>query len=292
MRTRVPSASLQLFFGGAGVGVDLRGGGGGAGGRRFAADERFGFAHGQAARDDLARHAALRGFVGQREERARVAHRQRAGREVVADFDRQAQQPDVVGDRRAILADGGRDRFLRQLQFVGQPPVRLRFFDRIQIVALDVLDERDLQQLIVGDLADDDGDLEQAGALRRAPAAFAGDDLVAVADAADERSAESRRSRESTARAPRAALRRCACAAGADSGTSRSRSSSVGRCGSRSTATRWRRAAASGMSALRPRPSAGRFSAMGHSSRRTPARARRSAARARSRARNSCASAT
>ena len=42
------------------------------------------------------------------------------------------------------------------------------------------------QQLIVGDVAHDDGDLEQAGALRGAPAALAGDDLEAVADAADE----------------------------------------------------------------------------------------------------------
>ena len=76
--------------------------------------------------------------------------------------------------------------FLGQLVFVDQPPVRLRFFDRIQVVALDVLDERDLQQMIVVDLAHDDGDLEQARALRRAPAALAGDDLEAALDAADE----------------------------------------------------------------------------------------------------------
>ena len=144
MRTAGAERELELLFGGAGVGVDL------ARRRRrrrrasFAPHERFGFAHRQAARDDFARDAALRGFVGQREERARVAHRERAGRDFVADFGRQPQQPHVVGDRRAILADGGRDRFLRQLEFVGQPPVGLRFFDRIQIVALDVFDERDL----------------------------------------------------------------------------------------------------------------------------------------------------
>ena len=63
------------------------------------------------------------------------------------------QQAHVVGDRRAILADGGRNRFLRHLEFVGQPPVRLRFFDRIQIFALDVFDQRDFEQMLVGDVA-------------------------------------------------------------------------------------------------------------------------------------------
>ena len=37
---------------------------------------------------------------------------------------------------------------------------------------------------VLGNVAHDDGHLEQAGALRRAPAALAGDDLVAVADRA------------------------------------------------------------------------------------------------------------
>ena len=62
----------------------IRLGGGGDGRRDFVAHHRFRFAHGQAARHHFPRDAALRGFVGQRDERARVAHAERAGRQIVS----------------------------------------------------------------------------------------------------------------------------------------------------------------------------------------------------------------
>ena len=147
--------------------------------RRFL-DERFGLAHRELLGDDVARDAQLRGFVGEAEQRARVAHRQRAGATFVAHLVRQLQQPQVVGDRRAILADRVGDLFLRQVELVDEPAIGVRLFDRIEILALDVLDQRHREQPVVGDVADDDRDLEQAGALRGAPAALAGDDLVAA----------------------------------------------------------------------------------------------------------------
>ena len=58
----------------------------------------------------------------------------------------------------------------------------MRFLDRIQILALNVLDQRGGKHPVVGNVAHHDRNLEQTGALRRAPAALAGDDLVAVAD--------------------------------------------------------------------------------------------------------------
>ena len=66
-------------------------------------------------------------------------------------------------------------------ELVGQPLIRQRFVDRIEILALDVLDQRELEQLLVGafgDVAHDDRHLVQAGALRGAPAALAGDDAI------------------------------------------------------------------------------------------------------------------
>ena len=128
-------------------------------------------------------------LVGKAQQRARVAHRQRVRRHVRAHFLRQPQQPHVVGDRRAILADGVGDLLLRQVEFVGEPAIGQRFLDRIQILALDVLDQRDGQQPVLGNVADDDRHLEEAGALRRAPAALAGDDLVAAARLCGRRSA-------------------------------------------------------------------------------------------------------
>ena len=66
MRTRVPSASLQLVLGGAGVGIDCSWAAAATGGGRLAADKRLGFADREAAGDDVARDAALRGLVGER----------------------------------------------------------------------------------------------------------------------------------------------------------------------------------------------------------------------------------
>ena len=59
--------------------------------------------------------------------------------------------------------------------------IGLRLFDRVQILALDILDQRDLKRLGIVELADDDGNLVEPGALRGTPAALAGDDLIALA---------------------------------------------------------------------------------------------------------------
>ena len=85
--------------------------------------------------------------LGQRQQRTRVAHRQRARREVRAHFVGQLQQPQEVGDRAAVLADGRGDLVLRQPELVRQPLIGQRLVDRVQVLALDVLDERQLEQL-------------------------------------------------------------------------------------------------------------------------------------------------
>ncbi len=159
---------------------------------------------------------------------------------IAADFRGQFEQPHVVGDRRAILADGGGNGFLRHLEFVGEPAVGLRFFDRIQIFALDVFDQRDFEQALVRHVAIDDGNFQQARALRGAPAALARHDLGAVADAAHENRLNHAVRCESTAPALRAALRPCARGAGADSASADRCRAPPGRAAARSRA--WRAA--------------------------------------------------
>ena len=53
----------------------------------------------------------------------------------------------------------------------------MRFFDRVQVFALQILDEREFEHLLVACRAHDDRRFDQADLLRRAPAAFAGDDF-------------------------------------------------------------------------------------------------------------------
>ena len=81
-----------------------------------------------------------------------------------------------------------RDLFLREAELLVELVVGVRLFDRVQVFALDVLDERDLQDVAVGHrLLDDDGDGRQAGLLRGAEAALAGDQAIfIVASARDD----------------------------------------------------------------------------------------------------------
>ena len=137
--------------------------------QRFA-HEHFGLAHGQLLRDDFTANAQLRGFVGKTEQRTCVAHGQRAGGDAVAHFSWKLQQPQRVCDRRSIFADRIGDLVLREMQFIGETAIGVRLFDRIQILALNVLDQRRSEQMFVWRLADDDRNLEQTGALGRSAA--------------------------------------------------------------------------------------------------------------------------
>ena len=146
-----------------------------------------------AARNDLAGGVPLRRGVRQRQQRPGVAHRQRAGRQVGAHFFGQLQQAQEVRDRAAVLSDRRGNLLLRQPELVGEALIRERLVDRVQVLALDVLDERELEQLLLGALrhvAHDDRHLQQAGALRGAPAPLAGDDAIGRSRCAARGSAE------------------------------------------------------------------------------------------------------
>ena len=142
---------------------------------------------------DLAHRPAVFGGIGsqlagefrrQRQQRARMAHFQAPRFEQGADRGRQFQQAQQVGDRRARAADRfGRLR-MGQVELVDQAMQRLRFLERVEVFALDVLDQRHRDHGAVVDDAHHRRDLGQSGLQRRAPAAFAGDDLVGLAAAA------------------------------------------------------------------------------------------------------------
>jgi len=70
-----------------------------------------------------------------------------------------------------------------QVEFVDQALQRLRFLQRIEVFALDVLDQRHRDHGAVIDHPHHCRDFTQAGTLRGAPAAFAGDDFVGAATA-------------------------------------------------------------------------------------------------------------
>ena len=98
------------------------------------------------------------------------------------------QQPHAVGDGGAALADFLGDVVLAEPEFLGKPLVGDGFFNRVEVFALNVFDEREFEHLLVPGFADDNGRFLEAELFGGAPAAFARDELVfAVAFAHDER---------------------------------------------------------------------------------------------------------
>ena len=85
----------------------------------------------------------------------------------------------MLVDRRTPLADPGSDLLLRQAEVLLQGPVGLGLFHRVQVGALEVLDQGELEHFaVVAHLADHHGHDREPGALRCAPPALAGYDRI------------------------------------------------------------------------------------------------------------------
>ena len=127
--------------------------------------------------------SAIASGSGTREQSAGVAGGDLAGGEQGAAVLGQAGQPQRVGDVAAALADDAGDVAVRIAVVSAELGVALRFLERVEVGALDVLDDRQFERFAIADIDDDDRHFVQAGALRGAPPPFAGDDLVGVGDA-------------------------------------------------------------------------------------------------------------
>jgi hypothetical protein len=99
---------------------------------------------------------------------------------MLAHIVRQVEQAQRVRHMLAALADLRRHRLLRAAETVDQRLVGFGFLDWIQIGALDVFDDRDLEHFAIVHRTHDCRNCCQPRAARSAPAAFAGDDLEHV----------------------------------------------------------------------------------------------------------------
>ena len=117
---------------------------------------------------------------------ARAWPRRAAGADQDLDFRRKIQQSQQVSDMAARLVDELAQFLLGVAIILDEAAIGLRFLDRVQILALDILDQGDFERLLVAELADDGGDFVQPRLLRRAPAPLAGDDLEAMAVRTDD----------------------------------------------------------------------------------------------------------
>jgi len=72
------------------------------------------------------------------------------------------QQPDAVADGRAVLPHPLGQFLLGYPRFLNEIRIRLGFFNRIQILPLDILYERNFQTLHLGEVLDQYGDFGQS----------------------------------------------------------------------------------------------------------------------------------
>ena len=91
---------------------------------------------------------------------------------------RKLEQPHQVGDVRAALAQALGQPLLGVAEAVHQLAVARRLLDRVEIGALDVLDDGDLEDLVIGQIAHHHGQLVEPRHPRRPPAPLARHDLV------------------------------------------------------------------------------------------------------------------
>ena len=98
----------------------------------------------------------------------------------------QIEQTERVGDVRAALADGFGNFFLCQIVGFCHRVQAFGFFNRIEVLALHVLDDREEHILPVGQFPDDAGHLFQTGRSGRSVAALPCDDLVPLAGRPDD----------------------------------------------------------------------------------------------------------
>ena len=86
---------------------------------------------------------------------------------------------------------------MRQRELFDQAFERPRLFGRGQLLALNVLDERDRDGLAVGELPNNDGNIGEARELCGLPAALAGNNFIFGAAASSREAAGAPRSAES-----------------------------------------------------------------------------------------------
>ena len=99
---------------------------------------------------------------------------------------RQLEQSEGVGHGRAGSTDPRRDLVLAQPEVVDQLAIGVGGLERIEILALEVLDEGELELIAIGELPHDGRDPLETGRLGGAKAALAGDELVAIDRFGDE----------------------------------------------------------------------------------------------------------
>ena len=155
-------------------------------GRLELADQLLGRADREVVLHDAARGLDLLGGLLEAEEDLGVAGVDLPLGKVAEHLAVELEETDGVGDGGAGLAEALGDGVLRQLEVAHQRGDAQGLVDRVEVGALQVLDEGEHGTGGVADIEDAGGDDLDAKVAERAQAALTGDELEALADLADD----------------------------------------------------------------------------------------------------------
>src|ERR1700704_2042461 len=146
----------------------------------MACDQPFRATNGGAAAQDRFSDEQLLLVLFHRQENFRVADRKKILSQPDLDLRMEIEQTQRVRDCGAASTNLRRNIFLGHPKFPRQPRVSLRFFDWVEISALEILNERNLEDFEIAYAPNNHRHFIKSKLLGCAPAAFPSDQLVAL----------------------------------------------------------------------------------------------------------------
>src|ERR1017187_855928 len=145
----------------------------------------LGLADAPSLRDGFLRHFPLEFDFGKGTETAGMASGEAALSNQLLDIGRKLEEPEEVDDGGAIFTGALSNLIGVEEEFAAQAVKGNGGFDGVQILALDVLDQGDFEQTVVGDFADNNRHRLIASQFGGTPTALTGDQLIACTRPAD-----------------------------------------------------------------------------------------------------------
>ena len=148
--------------------------------------EFLGGAHGHVAAENLIGGGELLGGIFDAEDGFGVSDGEVAVGDVLLNGFLEVEEADGVGHAGPGFADAAGNDVLLEAEVLGEADVARGFFDGVEILALQVLDEGHFEDFLVGGRALDDGDGGESEELAGAPAAFTGNEFHLVTHLPDD----------------------------------------------------------------------------------------------------------
>jgi hypothetical protein len=139
-------------------------------------DELFELSHGELSFNNKIAEETLFFFAGESEECPRVSGGKSSVLDTLLDVGREFEQAKGVSDSRPTFFDSLGNFFLAKTEALHEDGVGTRFFDGVEIFALEIFDESVFKLFAFGGVDNESGDDLESGFLSGAPAAFASDE--------------------------------------------------------------------------------------------------------------------